>query len=297
VENPWDPDAWRELPPDAPVLLLGTGLTAVDWVMQLRDRGHRGRIQMLSRRGCVPQAHRPHPQAPPVLPPHWRADEGLGLRAGWRRLRTVLREPGLDWRDVLSSLRAETPALWRSFSEWEQRQFLRHGQALWDAHRHRLAPAVADRLAREQAAGTVQVAAGRVRRVDPLPDGQLDVQWQPRGTDSVVRQTVAGLVNCTGPQRNPRSTADPLLRRLLDGGAVQAHPLGLGLQVDEHGCLQSRLGWAGPPLFAIGPACQGRDWESTAVPELRVQGRELAALLASRVQARPAECSGSWSGS
>ena len=39
-----------DLDPDAPILLLGTGLTTVDAVNSLLDQGHRGPIHALSRR-------------------------------------------------------------------------------------------------------------------------------------------------------------------------------------------------------------------------------------------------------
>jgi len=43
---------------DAPVLILGTGLTMVDYVLSLLLEGHKGPIIAISRRGLLPQAHR-----------------------------------------------------------------------------------------------------------------------------------------------------------------------------------------------------------------------------------------------
>ena len=54
----WDPGALVPGSPDETVVLLGTGLTAVDAVLGLRYNGHRGTIYMLSRRGLLPQEHR-----------------------------------------------------------------------------------------------------------------------------------------------------------------------------------------------------------------------------------------------
>ncbi|BDZ48382.1 pyridine nucleotide-disulfide oxidoreductase [Frondihabitans sucicola] len=56
----------RRISPDDSVLVLGTGLTGVDVVRALLQRGHEGRIDMVSRRGFLPSvrpgrsAHRPH---------------------------------------------------------------------------------------------------------------------------------------------------------------------------------------------------------------------------------------------
>src|SRR5581483_10555135 len=43
---------------DATVLILGTGLTMVDYVLSLLRKGHRGRIIATSRRGLLAKAHR-----------------------------------------------------------------------------------------------------------------------------------------------------------------------------------------------------------------------------------------------
>jgi len=54
----------------------------------------------------------------------------------------------------------------------------------------------------------------------------------------------------------------------------------LGLDVDADGRLLDRRGEPSRSLYAIGPIRKGSLWETTAVPEIRVQAAELAALLA-----------------
>jgi hydroxyacylglutathione hydrolase len=55
--NPWAAETYEGLDPDAPVALIGTGLTGVDVVLRLRELGHRGRIISLSRHGIFPNRH------------------------------------------------------------------------------------------------------------------------------------------------------------------------------------------------------------------------------------------------
>ena len=74
------------------VLLLGTGLTAVDVALTLDATGFRGRIVALSRRGLAPRAH--GPREPMVAP---REDLPPACAAMLRRVRARTDEIG--WRE------------------------------------------------------------------------------------------------------------------------------------------------------------------------------------------------------
>jgi uncharacterized NAD(P)/FAD-binding protein YdhS len=56
--SPWTDPSEAGLDPDGTVLILGTGLTMVDYALSLIDGGHRGRIAAMSRRGLLPRVHR-----------------------------------------------------------------------------------------------------------------------------------------------------------------------------------------------------------------------------------------------
>ena len=55
--NAWAPETYGKLNPDAPVALIGTGLTGVDVVLRLRELCHRGIITAISRHGVFPNRH------------------------------------------------------------------------------------------------------------------------------------------------------------------------------------------------------------------------------------------------
>src|SRR6185369_13816988 len=85
VEDPWAP--WR-VKSSARILILGTGLTAVDSVLTLTQGGHYGPITMVSPRGLLPLAHVPvYPQAveSPTPMPLSRQLGNLRARAGQAR--------------------------------------------------------------------------------------------------------------------------------------------------------------------------------------------------------------------
>lgn len=91
VADPWSAGALGDLSPDADVLLIGSGLTAVDVALALDSRGHRGGVLMLSRHGLAPRSHgegwsTPN-AAPPPRPPLSRLVRAVRRRAvevGWR---------------------------------------------------------------------------------------------------------------------------------------------------------------------------------------------------------------------
>lgn len=57
IADPWSPMATDGLSDDDTVLLLGTGLTAVDVTLSLDRAGFRGLVVALSRRGLQPRSH------------------------------------------------------------------------------------------------------------------------------------------------------------------------------------------------------------------------------------------------
>ena len=76
-----------------------------------------------------------------------------------------------------------------------------------------------------------------------------------------------GVILSTGPVLDP--AADPLLSRLIEQGVVRAHPLRIGLDVDDGGRVRAPDGEAWPTLHAMGGLRKGAEWESTAIPEIR----------------------------
>ena len=291
VPDPWRGGSLARVPAGSDVLLVGSGLTAIDVVSQLRDDGHRGRIHLLSRRGLLPQPHRVNEARPPAgLSPVAELGEVVELRRALSAVHAWVDASvavGGDWRDVMASLRPCTPHIWQRLGPRDRRQFLRHLQPFWDTHRHRLAPAVNARLQAWMAQGEVQVDAGRLVGVDRLGDGQLDVRWRARGQAEPSRFTVSRVVNCTGPTANLARARDPLLASLRDAGLLCADDLGQGLRVDEALRPLDASGAATPGLYYVGPMLKARFWESVAVPELRVHARHVAAAILAELE-RPA---------
>ena len=286
VPDPWQPGALDAMASDAPVLLLGTGLTALDMLLQLRASGHAGRITLASRRGLLPQPHRRLESPPPsgLVPPDALSglDNARAMLRAVRQLVSDIESRGHDWRDAVAGLRPATPRLWRQLALSERRRFLRHLQPFWDTHRHRSAPQARAALDALAASGQVQVRAARLRSLRPAADGGWHVGLQARGSDLVDTLAVGWVVNCTGPSSHASQTDDPLLRHLIADGAAVPDPLGLGL------CVETDYRLAGAPenvggLRYLGPLLKAGWWEAVAVPELRVHADKLAGMLVSEL--------------
>jgi uncharacterized NAD(P)/FAD-binding protein YdhS len=269
IRNPWGKQAQaavRELAESGEAaLLIGTGLTMVDLVLSLDSAGHRGRILALSRRGLIPRSHADFEPAPVEQ----NEVPGRSLRGLWRWLRR--RSAQVGWRAAVDSLRPYSHALWQGLDADQQRRFLRHARPWWDVHRHRIAPQVADTIARLIGEGRLEVMAGRIVSARDQPDA-LDVEVRRRGAQASQRMRFAYAFNCTGPLQAVAHTKDPLLRSLFDSGSVQPDHLGIGLDVDQH----SRAAGNRERLWALGPLTKGRYWEIIAVPDIREQAAAVA---------------------
>lgn len=278
VPDPRRPEALANLAPAQDVLLVGSGLTAVDVVLQLADAGHVGRVHLLSRRGLLPQPHRvneirPATIASPAL------DEAATLRQMLAAVRTWIAQhtaAGGDWRDAMASLRASTPALWQRLDVRDRRRFLRHLQPFWDSHRHRLAAALHQRVQALRGDGRLTVRAGRLAGVEHLPDGRLRAAWHPRGGGPAQYTDASRIVNCTGPAADVAQARAPLLASLRDAGLLRPDPLGQGLLVDDALQVLDAAGHAVAGLFHVGPMLKAQRWEAVAIPELRLHARDVA---------------------
>ncbi|MGE7204656.1 FAD/NAD(P)-binding protein [Sphingomonas sp. NPDC019816] len=271
-EDPWAGDIAEGLRDDDRVLLVGSGLTAIDAALLLDANGFGGRTLALSRRGLAP---RRHADSPPVQP--LRERPAASLSALVRHVRRVAGEQG--WRGAVDSLRPVTQMMWGAADGETRARFLRHLRPYWDVHRHRLAPAIAEAVDRLIACGRFTIMGGKLIRVEPEGAGAI-VHWRPRGQDGVEILRVARIVNCTGPQGDLLRSREPLIRQLLAQGMIRPDALRIGLEVDAQSHVVTADGSVDDRLYCIGPMTRGGLWEVVAVPDLRQQNWDLARRLA-----------------
>jgi uncharacterized NAD(P)/FAD-binding protein YdhS len=268
VADPWARGALGAVPTDEPVLLLGTGLTAVDVALTLTVGGRRAPVEALSRRGLLPLAHPglPAPAVPLGLP------SGRDLRPLLRRLREAA-AAGIDWTAIVDDVRVHADRLWAGLDTAAQERFLRHAARFWEVHRHRMAPPVAARVADLRRQGVLRVRAGRLKSIVPHSRGGLTVH-----VDGEEPRRYGAVITCTGPGSFPGAAPPPLAGMLADG-RLRPGPHALGADADADGRLLDARGRVQPGLWLVGPLRRGRLWEATAVPEIRAQVDRLVAAL------------------
>ncbi len=273
--DPWGPSLLEGLLTDEPIAIIGSGLTAVDVVVEAHARGHRGSIHAISRHGLLPCRHQ---SAPPR--PHFELNgQSTTARSLLRSVRAAAdkcQADGGDWRSVVDGIRPVAQTLWRSLADGERQRFIRHLAPRWDVHRHRLAPEIDDLIQLRLRNRSLVVVAGRVLRLEERRTGVIDLTVQGRGRTDCQTIHASRVINCTGPARDIRRSASTLLRGLITSGTARPGPLALGLAVDDSGALIRPDGRACDRLFAVGPMLKEHLWETTAVRELRIQAAELA---------------------
>ncbi|MEA3029213.1 MAG: hypothetical protein QOG13_538 [Sphingomonadales bacterium] len=272
VDDPWAEGIADGLGAGDIVLLIGTGLTAVDAALTLDAAGFAGRIVALSRRGLAPRVH--GVREPMVAPSE---DLPASCVAMLRRVRSRADEIG--WLCAVHELRTVTQQLWAAAADAERRRFLRHLRPWWDVHRHKIAPAVGATIEAMQKAAKLSVAAGKLVSAQADGDRAL-VRFRARGGAAVETLRVARIVNCTGPELDIARAGEPLLGALLEAGRIRPDPLRIGIDVDGECRTLDAAGSASDRLYAIGPVTRGTFWESVAIPDIRTQAARLAARIA-----------------
>jgi hydroxyacylglutathione hydrolase len=240
------PVDWQ--PPSAgeTITLVGSGLTAMDMVVGLRERGFEGLIRVLSRSGRWSSAHAD--TAPLAAAAQEELIAALAAGPTARGYVRTLRSSAAQhpWRAVIDALRPHSQTLWQALPAIERRRVLRHGFEAWNRLRHRAPPATACAIADDP---KLSIERARVT---------------PRIAEQLL-QSSALVLNCGGPVLGRGGRWPRLFESLIADGHVCVNELSTGLQ----STLPAELALLGAVRF-------GELFECTAVPELRQHAAELA---------------------
>jgi len=253
--------------------IIGTGLTALDVILEAEEAGYAGRYVLISRHGQFPRPHHDPVQNVPNELHQWATE----LVASRPKLLRVLhafqqkRKAGFDWQPLVDALRHVAPEIWRGFAPEDKQKFLCRLRALWNIHLHRSCQKSIQTVMQLRNSGRLEQIHARVVAVekrDGRSNSAVRLVLQP---GNVATVDVDAAVNGTGLFSNILQTDSQLVAQLLEDGLVQPDTFRLGLRVNTLGQLISATGVVQPLLFTVGTLRRGEELECTAVPEIRRQ--------------------------
>ena len=283
--SPWKKTSVENIEEQGDILIIGNGLTMADTVTALAASGFKNKIYTVSPHGYNLNCRTEPGPAYPAIDIKELLSESPDLHKIVKHVnyhRKAAKALNLSTYPIVDSLRPYIPQLWQSLTGEEKARFMKYLRHLWDSIRHRLPLKVYNLLNEMRASKQLITIKGRITAVE----GQKDhVAVELTCNEQLHQLKVQRIINCTGPESSLKLSSNELLRNLEKSGLVCQDNLGLGINADpESGCVTNKNGATRPGLYVIGTNIKGMLWESTAVPELRVQAQKLALLLVETVR-------------
>lgn len=266
IDQPWKYDFKTLSPAQKKIALIGSGLTAADIIISILDSGWQGEITCYSGHAALPRAHLAGYDAEKrvALPPDQYISQRLSsiMQALRRQIKTGARE----WHYIIDSLRPLTQDIWRSLSATDRERLVRKYFTLWNIHRHRYAPHIAERIEAAQKSGQLKMVKARVTSAAQTPDGITLELTRKNGVETTTGFDLA--FRCTGVDY--KTGNNPLLKNILAKGLAKPSGNDYGIRASDN-----MLIYRDRPceMYALGAPLFGALFETTAVPELRLQAK------------------------
>lgn len=275
--DPWKKACIENIEPTGDILIIGNGLTMADTVIGLAENCVTQTIHTISPHGYRLKAWQETKISCPTI--NWNEvishDASLlNLLKFFNHHRKIAVALNQSVYPLIDSLRPHGQKLWQAFSLKERQQFIKYLSAHWHSIRHRLPVQMHDVINCMQTKGQLITNSGYITSVKETGD-RLAVTLNCNGV--VTQLTVQRIINCTGPATDIGRSGNVLLANLAKSGLINAGPCGVGINADaERGAVITANRVQKANLFVIGSNLKGVLWESTAVPELRLQAQKLA---------------------
>jgi uncharacterized NAD(P)/FAD-binding protein YdhS len=253
-DNPWKYD-FERLADDRsgkPVVIIGTGLTAVDTILSIFASGYEGQVMCISRKGLFPLPHATKgadvkfdilPYINSILNAHTSQIVKI--------LRKLISENNAyPWQSVLDSIRPYHQQIWKGFSQFDQKRILGKYFTLWNIHRHRMAPEIDAKIKSYIASGRLKIVQQNYNESEKLDAIKI---FDCRGLSLKILDNI-----------------------FKDVGGVQFAPNGFGLICNDDYIINADKN---APIYALGSCFAGHLFETIAVPELRGQADKISSSI------------------
>jgi len=239
------------------VLIVGSGLTAIDVWKRLRKCQKVKDFTFISRRGLVPLTHDAHIASHAELP-SFQNKTPLQILKLARDLKERL---PVSWPEIAHKIRSEANDIWQNWHGHHKAQFLQHLKPYWEILRHRMPGAISEELSFDIQSQRAKILSGRILQIQSDSYGAV-IEIRHRKSHQFERLRADWIVMATG------SVIDQTLFNESYVQGIECCPYGFGYLNND-----------APNLWLIGPASKSRLWEITAIPDIRIQAVQIAQQL------------------
>lgn len=254
-------DPWRQLYKEfeGALVCIGTGLTFVDHALTHIKFNGGNTVIGISRTGLLPESH-VEGSHPALSVPNSVYESPAALKQ--------FINAADDWRSAVEGVRRELPAIWQKWGRNKQLDFFAKYLRWWNVRRHRASFEVHRELNKAIEDGRIRILQGEIVSVNEK-DLRLELTL-----DSGERVFADLIINCLGYEGNSKTS---LIRSMVKENlaVIDEHELGIKTNFPSYQLIDS-TGGAVPRLYAIGPVLLGERFETTAIPEIRSQAKEIA---------------------
>ncbi len=251
---------------DRPVVVVGSGLTAVDTIISIFESGYAGEVLCISRKVLFPLSHTAAGGDKPLDISAHEAELLKARPGGVLKLlkKLVRNHKELNWHSVLDGMRPYNQRIWQGFDKRDQLRVMTRYGLLWNVHRHRMAPQIAARIEELRESGGLRTIEGFCS----IPErGRVEIN----AAGSVMEVLADHIFDCRGLSLR---VVDDVFKT-VEG--VKYAENGFGILGDKDFVIN---GDKAAPIYAIGSCFAGQLFETVAIPELRVQAAKVAESIA-----------------
>ena len=310
--SPWPLKQLKVIESDAPVSILGSGLTAIDVAISLVENGHRGNIKFISRNGRLPKVRgiasgyqrryimhslardlessegEVFGKVVSIIKREIESLEG-GKHYEYSDLK-LFTDPleGLQadikdaengtilWQEVLKATTPVIERYWNCMSSKEKAVFLRDYIGIWFQFRYAMPLENARKI-------RMLMEKGQLRIVRSASGTRSDTRWD--GNHFAVATNEGNiqskyLIEAVGQEHNPSSIKSALMERLLSKGILKPHAAG-GISVDF-----STLS-ATKNIHVIGSMTRGTHFFTNSVDRIAIHASRIADSITATPFRRP----------
>lgn len=269
--SPYLTSSYEGLSNVSQILIVGTGLTAIDCVLEAEARGFRGRYTMLSRHARLPLPHEVVPTSVDLQSHLPHIDEDVSLRSLVRTIHSQARIAGSS-QGLMLALRPHIQTIWHHLSTADKSRFLRHIRPFWEVHRHRIPQPHHETVLGLIGATRLEIVRGKLRSACSI-SGRTRVTI---ASSQVINQDFDRAFLCAGPESDLTKVTMPLVRKLIERKIIIPGDLKLGVAPGVSSLPEP----AQKRFRIIGPLQREELWEITAVRELRIEAERVAQEIA-----------------